>query len=61
MEQLNDIQALALYIAIAVVAIIGIFALMTAPLHPTAILTLMLIDAAGFIIATEALIVPRTA
>lgn len=61
MEQLNDIQALALYIAIAVVAIIGILVLITAPLHPAAILALMLIDATGFIIATEALIVPRTA
>lgn len=61
MERLNDIQALALYLAIAIVTIIGIFMLMTAPLHPAAILALMLIDAAGFIIATEALIVPRTA
>lgn len=61
MQRLNDLQALALYIAIAVVAIIGILILIPAPLHPAVILALMLIDATGFIIATEALIVPRTA
>lgn len=44
MEQLNDIQALALYIAIAAVAIIGILALITAPLHPAAILVLIRSD-----------------